>query len=333
MKKFLKWAAFALLTVTVIIIAVVTYIVTALPNVGKAEDIKVDNSPAHIARGKYLVQHVVACVDCHSTRVWDRFAGPIDTTRLGAGGEVFDASVGFPGHVVVPNITPAKLKDWTDGQLLRTFTTGVKKDGSPIFPMMPWPSYSKMDRQDANDIIAYIRTLQPVDSNYPKAELDFPLNILVHTMPQKATFGTRPDPKDTLKYGEYLVQIAACKDCHTQNDQGKPLPGMDFAGGRVFGMPNNRIVRTANITPDKETGIGNWTKEAFLARFGAFKDPAKAIKVGPTDFQTIMPWYVYAGMTDQDLGAIYVYLHTQKPVKNKVDKFVVNNSVKPESSK
>lgn len=324
MKKFLKWAAWSILVIAVIVIGIVSYIVMALPNVGKAENIKVDITPQRIARGKYLVSHVVPCTDCHSPRIWDKFAGPIDTTRLGAGGEVFDHSVGFPGHVVVPDITPAKLKNWTDGELLRTFTEGVKKDGSPIFPMMPWPYFSKMDRQDAYDIIAYIRTLKPIDANYPKAQLDFPLNILVHTMPQKATFGTRPDPKDTVKYGGYLVQIAACKFCHSQENKGEIIPGLEFAGGRAFGMPNNRTVRTANITPDKETGIGNWTKADFLARFRAFKDPSKAPKIGPTDFQTIMPWWVYSGMTDQDLGAIYAYLRTIKPVKNQVVKFTLN---------
>ncbi|HWD87504.1 MAG TPA: c-type cytochrome [Mucilaginibacter sp.] len=324
MKKFIKWVAWILVVVIVIVGGLITYVVTALPNVGAAENINVDKSPEHVARGKYLVQHVVPCTDCHSPRVWDRFAGPIDTTRLGAGGEVFDSSVGFPGKVTVPDITPAKLKDWTDGELLRTFTTGVKKDGSPIFPMMPWPYFSKMDRQDAYDIVAYIRTLKPIDANYPKAELDFPLNILVHTMPKKADFGARPDPKDTVKYGAYLVQIAACKFCHTQDNKGELIPGMDFAGGKPFGMPNNRTIRTANITPDKITGIGSWSKADFLARFAAFKDPSKAPKVSTTDFQTIMPWYVYAGMTDQDLGAIYAYLRTVKPVKNTVVKFTLN---------
>ncbi|HVS90950.1 MAG TPA: c-type cytochrome [Mucilaginibacter sp.] len=326
MKKFLKWFAWIIVIIIVIVGGVITYVVTALPNVGKAEAINVDRSAEHVARGKYLVQHVVPCTDCHSPRIWGRFAGPIDTTRLGGGGEVFDQSVGFPGHVVVPDITPAKLKDWTDGELLRAFTEGVKKDGSPIFPMMPWPYFSKMDRQDAYDIIAYIRSLKPIDANYPKAELDFPLNILVHTMPEKATFGTRPDPKDTVKYGGYLVQIAACKFCHTQDNKGELIPGMDFAGGRAFGMPNDRTVRTANITPDKETGIGNWTKDMFLARFHAFKDPSKAAKIGPTDFQTIMPWYVYAGMTDQDLSAVYAYLRTVKPVKNRVVKFTLGKT-------
>jgi hypothetical protein len=191
---------------------------------------------------------------------------------------------------------------------------------------MPWLYYSKMDREDVYDIIAYIRSLKPIDADYPKAKLDFPLNILVHTMPQKATLGIRPDQKDTVKYGDYLVQIAACKFCHSQDDKGTIIAGLEFAGGKGFGVGNGRTVRTANITPDKGTGIGNWTAKDFLARFRAFSDPSKASKVGPEDFQTVMPWWEYSGMTDGDLASIYAYLRTIKPVSNKVVRFEANSS-------
>ncbi len=321
MKKFKKWAAWIVIIVILVIIGGVSYIMLALPNVGKAEDIKVDITPQRIKNGEYLVKHVVSCTDCHSPHFEDKFGAPIDTLRAGAGGATFDGSVGFPGSVVVPDITPAKLKDWTDGELFRTITTGVKKDGTPIFPLMPWPYFSKMDREDVYDVIAYIRSLKPIDANYPKAKLDFPLNILVHTMPQKATLGKRPDPKDTIKYGGYLVQIAACEFCHSQDDKGTIIKGLEFAGGKGFGVGNGRTVRTANITPDKETGIGSWTKENFLARFRAFSDVSKAAKIGPKDFQTVMPWWEYAGMTDGDLSSIYAYLRTLKPISNKVVKF------------
>ncbi len=325
MKKIIKGFLYLVVVVILIIVIGVSYITLALPNVGDAENIKVDASPQRIKHGEYLVKHVVSCADCHSPHFEDRFGAPIDTTRIGAGGEVFNQSVGFPGNVVVPDITPAKLKGWSDGELFRTITTGVKKDGSPIFPMMPWPYFSKMDKEDVYDIIAYVRTLQPIDANYPRAKLDFPLNILVHTMPKKATLGTKPDPKDTVKYGAYLVQIAACQFCHSQDDKGTPIAGLEFAGGKVF-MLNGNTLRTANITPDKQTGIGNWTKENFITRFRAYNDPSKAAKVGPLEFQTVMPWWEYSGMTEGDLSSIYAYLRTLKPVKNKVNKWQVNSS-------
>jgi mono/diheme cytochrome c family protein len=313
---------YTVITVILVIIGGIAYITLALPNVGKPEDIKIALTPQRVARGNYLANHVVVCVDCHSTRNWSRFAGPIDTAVIGAGGEKFDRTVGFPGEVYVPNITPAHLKDWTDGELYRAITTGVKKDGSAIFPIMPWQYYGKMDREDVYSIIAYIRTLTPRSTQFPERKLNFPLNLLVNTMPQKATGGKRPDESDTLKYGAYLVQSAACKDCHTQAVDGKLIAGMDFAGGKEYGMPGGGKLRSSNITPDKKTGIGTWTKEQFVDRFAQYGNgTAKPVAVKKGEYQTIMPWWKYGGMKTADLEAMYAYLKTVKAVNNKVVKF------------
>ncbi|WP_295797325.1 c-type cytochrome [Mucilaginibacter sp.] len=148
-------------------------------------------------------------------------------------------------------------------------------------------------------------------------------------MPKKASLGTIPNPADTLKYGAYLVNAAACMDCHTQNVKGEMIAGMEFAGGREFRIGNN-TVRSANITPDKETGIGNWTADAFVQRFKTFSDREKAAKVSPTDPQTIMPWYNFSGIKESDLRAMFAYIKTLKPVKNTVVKFTANSFVKSE---
>lgn len=323
MKKFLKYTAYVVVAVILIVIGGVSYITLALPNVGDPANIKVDATPQRIERGEYLANHVTLCMDCHSTRDWTKFAGPMITGTEGKGGEKFDASVGFPGNVEVPNITPYHLGNWTDGELFRAITTGVKRDGSAIFPLMPWPSYSKMSREDVYSVIAYLRSLKPIETNYPEGKLDFPLNVLVHTMPQKATLGIVPSEKDTLKYGEYLVTIAACKDCHSQVNQGKIIAGLEFAGGREFTIPGSGIVRSDNITADKATGIGSWTKEQFVSRFKLYADSAKKmVSVKSGEFQSIMPWYKYAGMKTGDLEAIYAYVKTIKPVKNQVVKFM-----------
>jgi hypothetical protein len=137
MKQFKKWTAYTVVFIAVIIFAAISFITLALPNVGKPLNLKVDATPQRIARGKYLASHVAVCVDCHSTRNWTVFAAPTDTAVLGAGGEHFNADKGFPGDVYAPNITPANLKSWTDGEVYRAITTGVKKDGSAIFPLMP----------------------------------------------------------------------------------------------------------------------------------------------------------------------------------------------------
>ncbi len=332
MRKFKKVLLYTVILLLLVVAGVIAYVTLALPNVGKPEDIKIAATPERLARGEYLANHVTLCVDCHSHRDWNKFAGPIIDGTTGGGGELFDASVGFPGSVHVPNITPYNLKDWTDGELFRAITTGERKNGNAIFPLMPWPYYSKMCREDVYSIITYIRTFKPITSTYPKSTLDFPLNILVHTMPQKATLGTLPPAGDTIKYGEYMTRSAACMECHTQEDKGKQIPGMEFAGGREFKI-NGNTVRSANITPENETGIGKWTQSAFLARFKLFSDPAKAAHVSGSDFQTIMPWYKFSGMTETDLKAIYAYLRTIKPVSNKVIKFQPNSFVADAGSK
>lgn len=322
MKKFLKYTAYLVIAVILIVIAGVSYVTLALPNVGEPENIKVEITPQRLERGKYLANHVTLCMDCHSTRDWSKFAGPMVNGTEGMGGEKFDSKVDFPGNVQVPNITPYHLNNWTDGELFRAITTGVKKDGSAIFPLMPWPGYSKMSREDVYAIIAYLRSLKSIKTNYPESKLDFPLNVLVHTMPQKATLGAVPNEKDTLKYGEYLITIAACKDCHSQVNQGKAIAGLEYAGGREFKIPGNGTVRSANITADKVTGIGLWTKAQFVNRFKTYADSSrKKVDVRPAEYQSIMPWYRYAGMKAGDLEAIYAYIRTIKPVKNKVSKF------------
>lgn len=328
MKKLKKWLAYLVVSLLVIIVAGLCYVSFALPNVGKPEDIKVALTPQRIEHGKYLANHITICMDCHSPRNWQKFGGPPDSTKLGVGGEIFDANAGFPGKVYVPNITPYNLKNWTDGEIFRAITCGVKKDGSAIFPLMPWQSYAHMDREDIYDIIAYIRTLPAQASSYPARQLNFPLNFIVNTIPEKASLGTKPHESDVVKYGGYLVRSAACANCHTAVVNGKPVEGMQFAGGRDFQLGSVRV-RSANITPDATTGIGKWSEAQFLARFRSYADgglTAPAVKKG--DFQIIMPWWKYGGMKESDLKAIYAYLKTVKPIKNDVVHFEQIASVK-----
>ena len=297
-----------------------SYIKFALPDVGEAPDIKVEITPKRVKRGEYLANHVTSCIDCHSTRDWSKFAGPLEAGTEGSGGERFDKGVGFPGEVYVPNITPYHLKDWTDGELYRAITAGVKKDGSAIFPIMPYKYYGKMDKEDIYSIIAYVRTLPVRETNVPDRELDFPLNFLVNTMPLKGTPEVLPSASKQVEYGAYLVRSAACIDCHTRQDKGNLVPGMEFAGGSPYKVPSGTVF-SANITPDKESGIGKWTKEQFIARFKSYGNPAGIKNVGDRDMQTIMPWTMYAGMKDSDLEAIYAYLQTVKPISNRVGRF------------
>jgi hypothetical protein len=148
------------------------------------------------------------------------------------------------------------------------------------------------------------------------------MNFILNTIPRKAEHMKRPDPTDELAHGAYLVNAGGCIECHTQADKGQINQAMAFAGGRAFQMPDGSTVTSANITTDEETGIGNYTKEAFIQRFKLYADSAYvAPTVNAGEFNTIMPWTMYATMTTEDLGAMYTYLRTIQPIKNKVTKF------------
>jgi hypothetical protein len=183
---------------------------------------------------------------------------------------------------------------------------------------MPYPYYRYLSTEDVYSIIAYIRTLPSITFQPPASKADFPVNIIMHTFPEPVNPMTIPPKSDTVNYGKYLVSIAACKDCHTPYVKNKLDERMVFAGGREFKMPTG-ILLGANITPDKETGIGTWTKLKFIARFKTY-DLANYHPpvLDKEELTTVMPWTMYAGMDTTDLEAIYAYLKTQAPVKNSV---------------
>ena len=87
------------------------------------------------------------------------------------------------------------------------------------------------------------------------------------------------------------------------DDQGAPLPGMDFAGGTPFTPNGVGLVRSANITPDAGTGIGTWTEQQFVDKFRAFRGvPARVLEGAERLQNTEMPWTDYAGMTRRGSG-------------------------------
>lgn len=327
MKTFFKIFAGIIGLVVLLVIGGLVYLKTQLPNAGPVEDIKIEATTERLKRGEYLAYHVALCMDCHSHRNWDYYAGPLIPGTEGMGGELFSEDMGFPGNIYSRNITAANtgIKGWTDGDIFHAVTTGVNKSGEPLFPLMPYPNYRQADKEDIYSIIAYIKTLKPVENQVKERTLNFPLNLIVRTIPKPADFKTRPEKTDTIAYGKYLATLASCGDCHTPQEKGEPVPGMNFAGGLKFVLPWG-TVRTANITPDIETGIGSWTKDQFIKRFKTFdNEAATKIELKPPfdegHFNTLMPWTQYAGMTEEDIGAIYSYLRTLQPVKNKVQKY------------
>jgi mono/diheme cytochrome c family protein len=315
-----------LVLVVIVVVAAgagVAYLFANYPNVPPAENVTITATPERLARGEYLARNVAQCVDCHAQRDWSKYAGPVVEGSFGRGGERFGDPDGAVRALYSKNITPAALGSWSDGEVIRAITTGVSKDGEPLFPIMPYLMYAKLSREDVEAIVAYIRTLKPIEYTAPPRELGMPLPLIVRTLPRPAEFRPIPPTTDRVAYGEYMTTAAACADCHTPIDsQGQPLPGRHFAGGFEFKMPGGAIARSANITPDATTGIGSWSEQQFIDKFKAFDGaPHRALTPAEQRENTPMPWTGYAGMTREDLGAIYAYLRTVKPVINRVTKF------------
>ncbi|RMG77327.1 MAG: cytochrome C [Bacteroidetes bacterium] len=321
MKKLKKILGIGIVTLIILLIIIMFYVKIILPDVGDSPELKVNLSEKNIERGKYLANHVMLCVDCHSTRDWSLFSGPIVEGTTGKGGETFDQTLGFPGKFIAPNITPYHLKNWTDGEIFRAITSGVSKDGRALFSIMPYHNYGMLDKKDIEAVIAYIRTWKPIENKTETSAPDFPMNFIINTLPQKPAFTKIPEQTDKIKYGKYMATAAGCIDCHTKQEQGK-FVGKPYAGGFEFKLRDGSIVRSANITPHEETGIGSWSAEQFVRRFKIYADSSyQHIPVSEGSFQTVMPWTMYAGMKEKDLEAIFYYLQSLPPVNNSVEKF------------
>lgn len=119
---------------------------------------------------------------------------------------------------------------------------------------------------------------------------------------------------DMVARGQYLVTIAGCGDCHTPGHfLGKPDMAHPLSGSEVgFEVPGLGTFYGANLTPDPETGIGKWSEDDIVTALRTGKTP-EGRELAPA-----MPWFNFAGMTDEDAHAIAAYLKTLAPVSNKV---------------
>ena len=326
MKTLLKVVVIVVLVVVGLAAIGISYLALRKPDQRPASAETIERTPARLARGEYLVNNVTICLDCHAERT-TAFGLPVKPGGEGANGFVWNKEdAHFPGVLAAANITPdpeTGLGNWTDGEILRAMREGVDREGNALFPIMPYGHYKNMSDEDAKSIVAYLRTLKPLRYEEPEKTLDMPLPFIEKFIP-KPLDAPVPDPDrtDSVAYGKYLVTIAACAECHTpKNDKGEALPGMELAGGFEMHAPGVHVV-TANITPHPSTWMGKATREEFIGRFKSFAhlnaDNAPPAAKGRN---TLMPWLTYSGMSEEDLGAIYDYLKTVKPIDHQVDSF------------
>jgi mono/diheme cytochrome c family protein len=325
MKTFLKVAGGGVLVLLAVVAGAVTWLTMRKPAQRPASTARIEATPARLARGKYLVHHVADCLGCHSDHIAS-YGFPIKPGTEGQGGLEFNEGTGFPGVLRAQNITPdpeTGLGKWSDGEILRAMREGVDRDGNALFPMMPYVHLREMSDEDAQAIVAYLRTLRPVHNAVPKATLKFPLNFIVKFIPKPLDGPVQaPDRANSVAYGRYLTKISGCYECHTPHDDKNQLvEASAFSGGWEMVGPWGRN-RTANLTPHPSTFVGRASKAEWIGRFRAFASMnASNAPAAAKGRNTVMPWLAYSQMTDEDLGALYDYLKTVPPVEKQVVTF------------
>jgi mono/diheme cytochrome c family protein len=256
---------------------------------------------AKLERGRKLMDGIVACGNCHVQR--GPQGQPLFEKGLSGGFVIIDAP---EMRVVVPNITPdadTGIGRWTDAQLRKAIREGVRPDGSIIGPPMPIEDYRHMSDADVDAIVAYLRAQPAVSAAQPKS---------VYRIPLPPNYGpplgkvSAPPTSNKRRYGEYLVRIGHCMECHTpRTPKGELVKAKLGAGGQVIEGPWGKSV-ARNLTPH-ESGLKGWT-DAEIAR---------AIRTGVrrdgTPLKPPMAFGFYKNIDDAEMAAVIAYLRTLKP--------------------
>ena len=250
-----------------------------------------------INRGEYLAR-AGDCVACHTTANGKAFAGgrPMPTPF---------------GALFVPNITPddeTGIGKWNADEFYRMMHTGVSRDGTLLYPAMPFASYTKVTRIDSDAIYAYLMSVTPVKQANRPHELKFPFNNRDLLLGWRTLYFKEgefvPDAKQSADWnrGAYLVQgLGHCAMCHTAiNALGGSSESKAFEGGMI---PNQNWY-APSLTSNREAGLGNWE----------IKDIADLLQAGVSHRGTTygpMAEVVYNSLqylSDEDVSAMAVYL-------------------------
>lgn len=284
-----------------------------------------------IARGRYLVNDVSQCPFCHTPR---RSDGQPDPTRFLAGVDCLidaDPADDEVGCVHSRNLTSHEtgLANASDDEVKAAILDGIATDGRKLHPMMPFWVFHNMTGEDADAMVAYLRTVRPIDHMTPPNQPPF-------TPPDELVPFIDPDDiplpaegfadRDSAMRGRYLSGMASlCVDCHTP----ELVPGsfmFDFtrvmAGGRefpaaLFGYPVPpfpALIYTTNLTPHA-TGLEAYDKEDIVRVMKDGLTPEGEGVCAPTHSGPSSP---YAGLTDSDVEDIANYLLSLPPVDNAI---------------
>jgi mono/diheme cytochrome c family protein len=282
-----------------------------------------DPGPDRVERGRYLVDNVIACPDCHTPK--DAMGAPMTDQYL-AGAECL---IKLPnGHCLHSrNLTNDEtgLKNRTDAEIKKMMLDGVRPEATgdvALFPMMPYYVFHNMTDADADAIVAYLRTVPAVEHELPRKDIEFdlrapavPLDVDAIPMPMD----DYPERAAALR-GRYLAtQSGACLECHTEHVMNDPkVLDYDkfFAGGEAFPIGLPVVPVSKNLTSDEETGLGKWSVEEIVA---VLKQGVDAQGDGICPPMPTGPMAAYGGLTDEDATDIAHYLKSLPPIENLVD--------------
>jgi mono/diheme cytochrome c family protein len=271
-------------------------------------------SPAEIARGKYIFGATGGC-GCHTE----------PKGAANAGGRKYE---GLFGTVYAANITPdtkTGIGGWTDEQIIKAIRLGRRPKGERLLPIHPFTSFNGMAEEDLAALVAFLRTAQPVNrANTPK-KITVPMYESVFLPAWLMAFAATEIPPPAapasgIARGEYLVRaVGHCGECHTPRsaltlavDNSRFLAGNPKKTG-----PEGQAA--ANITPDKATGIGDWTEEQIATYMGTGNRPDGDVAGGLMGEMIQGTLAGYKDMTKADLQAIARYLKSIPAVKNKIE--------------
>ncbi|MCV2358614.1 cytochrome c [Paucibacter sp. TC2R-5] len=256
---------------------------------------------ALLERGKYLMNGVVACGNCHMAR--GEQGQPLFEKGL-SGGMVFDEQV---FKAMAPNITPdpeTGIGKWTDAQLAKAIREGVRPDKSIIGPPMPIEMYRHISDRDLAALIAYMREQPPIRNAVAKSTYAIPLPP--NYGPALVSVAA-PSSNDKLKTGEYLVRMGHCMECHTpRSQQGRLEMDKLGAGGQTFKGPWGESV-ARNLT-SHANGLKDWSDAQI----------AKAVREGVDrqgkPYKPPMAYGFYRSIKDEDMAAMIAYLRSLTPM-------------------
>jgi mono/diheme cytochrome c family protein len=257
--------------------------------------------PALIAHGKYLTT-AGDCAACHTAPNGPQFAG----------GLYMDTPF---GQIATPNITPDKdtgIGKITDDQFYRVFHEGIGMDGEHLYPVMPFPWYTKVTRDDVMAIKAYLFSLAPIHAPHLPNRLEFPFNIRAALVGwdlvflKDGTFKPNPAVSPQINRGAYLVQgLGHCGECHNGNN----MLGDTAMAESLQGGPIDKWY-APNITSSKTEGIGKYSNAQLFQYLKTGSAPGMGVVIGPMA-QTMHE--SLAKLTDDDLHDIVLYLKSTPP--------------------